>query len=311
MKKIILTLFLFTINYSYSQTYDIYIIVKPRTESPSNTIKYLGKIQNQMQAKFDYNHERINYAITDIINQISKLNYPANLRANIGYGLDQILKEVDNCMGGDAMMSNSTVTNMISQMTNSINRVISYEVKSYNNSRTYNNYEFEFCTKYSYSQNDNYEAIEMGKNNLNYKFSFGFGIGLKSSSSNSENVNQVNATVRIGKKATIENLFEKFSANNQNNIPVDYFKNQFAITSIYNYHTSLFSQSLFLVTGAGVSYSKNYISNNNFENKINPVINLGIDYNFKKIPFSLGFYNKLDYFGSFSSLGFRVNYLIR
>lgn len=309
MKKIILTLFLFTINIVFSQKYTIIVIKEP--ETMYDFAKKMGERQNQMQAKFDYNHERINYAITDITNQILKFNYPANLRANIGYGLEQILKEVDNCMGGDAMMSNSTVTNMISQMTNSINRVISYEVKSYNNSRTYNNYEFEFCTKYNYSQNDNYEAVEMGKNNLNYKFSFGFGIGLKASSSNSENVNQVNATVRIGKKATIENLFEKFSANNQNNIPVDYFKNQFAITSIYNYHTSLFSQSLFLVTGAGISYSKNYISNNNFENKINPVINLGIDYNFKKIPFSLGFYNKLDYFGSFSSLGFRVNYLIR
>lgn len=309
MKKIILTLFLFTINSVFSQKYTIILIKEP--ETMYDFAKKMGERQNQMQAKFDYNHERINYAITDITNQILKFNYPENLRANIGYGLEQILKEVDNCMGGDAMMSTSTVTNMISKMTNSINRVISYEVKSYNNSRTYNNYNFEFCTKYSYSQNNNYEALEMGKNNLNYKFSFGYGIGLNSKSSENVNVNEISATLRIGKNATLENLFEKFSSNNQNNIPKDDFKKQFAITSIYNYHTSVFSQSLFFVTGAGISYSKNYISNDKFENKICPVINLGLDYNFKKIPFSLGLYNKLDYFGNFSSTGFIVKCLIK
>lgn len=311
MKKIFLIFLLLIFFSTKAQTYNIIIIEKPRTVSPLNTVRYLGRVQNEMQTKFDYNHKRIDDAMTNISNQIIKLNYPENLRANIAYGWKQIIKEVDNCMGGDAMLSSPNVSNIISQMTTSVNRVISNEVRLYNQSRTYNNYNFEFCNKQTYSYSNNYNAAEFGKSNLNYKFSFGYGIGLNSKSSSSENVNEISATLRISKKATLENLFEKFTSNNQNNIPEDDFKKQFAITSIYNYHTSFFSQSLFIVTGVGISYSKNYISNDKFENKINPVINLGIDYNFKKIPFSLGLYDKLDYFGNFSSTGFIVKYLLK
>jgi hypothetical protein len=312
MKKILFsTILIFTINSAFSQTYDIFII-----EKPHNTLydfaKDMGKIQSEMQQKYDYNNERLNNAISNISDKISSLNYPITLKDNIRYGWKQIINEINNCSSRIDMMSNSSVSNAINLMTSSINKVIANEVKLYNGSRLYNNYEFDFCNKTSYSNsnNNNYYAVEFGKSDLNYRFSLGYGFGLNSKSNHSENVNEIIATIRLGKKTTLENLFEKFSSNSQNNIPENNFKKQFALTSIYNYHISFFSKSLFMVAGIGASYSKNYISNDTFEIKINPVINLGFDYNFKKIPLSLGFYDRLN-FGKFSSVGISTKFLIR
>ncbi len=309
MRKLFFFIFLFSLNSVFSQKYTIFIIKEP--ETLYDFARDMGNVQSQAQKKYDYNHARISNSMRSISNQIFDLNYPANLRDNIIYGWEQIIKEIESCSGGNVMLSNSSVTNIISIMTSSINKVIANEVKLYNGSRLYNNYEFEFCNKTSYS-NNNYsvEFGKLGESDLNYRFSLGYGFGLNSKSNHSENVNEIITTIRLEKKTTLENLFEKYSSNSQNNIPENNFKKQFAITSIYNYHISFFSKSLFMVAGAGVSYSKNYVSNDTFETKINPVINLGFDYNFKKLPLSLGFYDRLD-FGKFSSVGISTKFLIR
>lgn len=311
MKKNVLLLFLlFSITNSFSQSYDIYIIEKPHN-STYEVAKDIVKIQDEMQKKYDYNNQRLNDAISIISDKISSLNYPNNLKDNIRYGWSQILNEINNCSSRIDMMSNSSVSSAINVMTSSINKVIANEVKLYTGSISYNNYYFEFCTKTSYSNsNNNYYSVEFGKSELNYRFSLGYGFGLNSKSNHSENVNEIIATIRLGKKTTLENLFEKYSSNSQNNIPENNFKKQFALTSIYNYHISFFSKSLFMVAGIGASYSKNYISNDTFETKINPVINLGFDYNFNKIPLSLGFYDRLN-FGNFSSVGISTKFLIK
>ncbi len=297
-----------TSNFTFSQKYTVIIIKEP--ETLYDFAKDMGNMQSQAQKKYDYNHARISNAMNSISDQIFNLNYPYNLRENIIYGWKQIINEIESCSGGNVMLSNSSVNNIISIMTSSINKVISNEVKLYNGSRTYNNYNFKFCN--NKTSNNNYKTVEfgqLGESKLNYNFSFGVGLGLNSKSNNKENVNSIITSVRLGKKTTIDNLFEKFSPNNQNNIPEDKFNQQFAITSIYNYHTSLFSESLFIVTGAGASYSKIY-TENEFKSGINPVINLGIDYNFNKIPLSIGFYNRLN-FGDFSSFGFSTKILIK
>lgn len=309
MRIFLFFIFLFSLNSVFSQKYTIFIIKEP--ETLYDFAKDMGKIQSQAQKKYDYNHARISNSMRSISDQIFSLNYPVNLRDNIIYGWKQIINEVDSCSGGNFMLSNSSVTNIISIMTSSINKVIANEVRLYNGSRLYNNYDFQFCSKASYSNsNDNYYAIEFGKSDLNYRFSLGYGFGLNSKSNHSENVNEIIATIRLGKKTTIENLYEKYSPNSENNIPQDNFKKQFAITSIYNYHISFFSKSLFMVAGAGASYSKNYVDNDTFETKINPVFNLGFDYNFKKLPFSLGIYDRLN-FGNFSSVGISTKFLFK
>lgn len=309
MKIVLIFILFFSFNSAFSQKYTIFIIKEP--ETLYDFAKDMGNMQSQAQKKYDYNHARISNSMRSISNQIFSLNYPVNLRDNIVYGWEQIIKEIESCSGGNVMLSNSSVTNIISIMTSSINKVISNEVKLYNGSRLYNDYNFKFCNKtYSSHSNNNYYSVQAGKNNLNYRFSLGYGFGLNSKSNNNGNVNEIIGTIRLGKKTTLENLFEKYSSKNQSDTPDDDFKKQFAITSIYNYHISFFSKSLFMVTGAGASYSKNYVANDTFETKINPVINLGFDYNFKKIPFSLGIYNRLN-FGNFSSFGLSTKFLIR
>lgn len=311
MKKLIYIILLFS-NYIYSQNYDIYIItIKPTDRYLDEAIR-AGKTQDAMQKRYDNNMSKIQQSISHIKNELAKLNYPQTLKDNIDYGWNQVTTEFTNCIGGNTILSNSAVTNLINLMTSSINQVISNEVRLYNGSRQYNYYDFNFCKKYSSSNNSNsnYVTLQIGKTNLNYKFSFGVGLGLNSKSNGSENVNEIIATLRIGKKTTLENLFEKFTPNKENFKPVEEFKKQFAITSIYNYNISFFSENLFLITGVGLSYSKTLSNIYSFENKINPVVNLGLDYNFKKTPVSLGFYSRLN-FGSFSSTGFSLKYLVR
>ncbi len=308
MKNLLLTLcFILTINLTYCQNYTIIIIKEP--ETLSDFARDMGNMQSQAQRKYDYNHSRISNAMNNISDQIYNLNYPTILRENIIYGWKQVINEIESCSGGNTLLSNSSVTKIISVMTSSANEVISNEVKLYNGSRTFTNYNFNFCRKTTYN-NNSYYSVEFGKSNLNYNFSIGIGLGLNAKSNNSENVNAIIANVRLGKRTTLENLFEKFSPNKQNNIPEEKFKEQFSITSIYNYHTSFFSKSLFIVTGIGASYSKNYVNINEFKSEVNPVINLGLDYNFKKIPFSIGFYNRLN-LGNFSSIGFATKFLIK
>lgn len=311
MKKLLCIILLFS-NYIYSQNYDIYIItIKPTDRYLDEAIR-AGKTQDAMQKRYDYNFARIENTTSQIKSKIDDLNYPGNLKANIMYGWNQVIIEFGNCINGNIMMSNSAVSNLINLMTSSINSIISKEVNQYNGNKTYSNYNFNFCQKYSSSNNsnNNYVTLQIGKTNLNYKFSFGVGLGLNSKSNGSENVNEIIGVWRIGKKSTLENIFEKFSPNKENFIPEEEFKKQFALTSIYNYNTSFFSDNLFLITGVGLSYSKTLTIDNSFENKINPVVNFGFDYNFKKIPVSFGLYSRLN-FGSFSSTGFSLKYLVR
>ena len=142
MKKILLsTILLFTICSAFSQTYDIYLIKRPDNSTYEHA-KYIARMQGKMQEKYDYNNERINDAASYITNEISSLNYPDNLRENIRYGWNQIIREVSNCSN---MMDNSSTSKAINLMTTSINRVISREIKLYTGSRLYNDYDFEFC----------------------------------------------------------------------------------------------------------------------------------------------------------------------
>jgi hypothetical protein len=151
------------------------------------------------------------------------------------------------------------------------------------------------------------EKVNIGKYDLNYKFAIGYGLGLNSD----ENSNQFTLAFKVGRKATIETLYNKYTKNTNSNILNDLYEKQYGLTSIYNWNSSFFSENLFFVLGLGVSYSKTLQDNSSeYENETSFVFNLGLDYNFDKIPVSLGLYNRLD-FGRFSSTGLCLKYIYK
>lgn len=158
--------------------------------------------------------------------------------------------------------------------------------------------------KYSNSQTYyNNPEINVGKFNLNYKYSFGASI--------SNEIFELITTIRLGKKTTLQTQYNRFHKNIFSDEYNDFYKKQFGVSAIYNYNASFFSENLFFITGLGFSYSKSIVENEfTFENKFNPIINLGLDYNFDKIPISLGIHSRLD-FGDYSNFGISLKYIYK
>lgn len=157
----------------------------------------------------------------------------------------------------------------------------------------------------------NYNKFRLENFNLSYKFAFGVGVGLNSTKNNGTNINELFFTVRIGKNVTVDNVFSKYTNKSNHQYSETLFKQQFGVSSILNYNTSLFSKNLYLVTGLGMSYSKALdMLYNEFKKVVNPVLNFGIDYNNFKIPVLIGIYGRID-FGYYSSTGINLKYLIK
>lgn len=151
---------------------------------------------------------------------------------------------------------------------------------------------------YSYS-NDN--MIYFNLKELNYRYSFGLGYG--------SNILEILTDIRIGKKTSIQTQFNKFLDTPKQIVNQENYKKQFGISTIYNYNMPFFSDNFFFVTGFGISYSKIYV-NNLFENKIQPIINIGLNYNMNKIPISLGIHSRID-FGNYSNTGISLKYIYK
>jgi hypothetical protein len=166
----------------------------------------------------------------------------------------------------------------------------------YNNGTSINNK--------NYNSNNNYKPENnIGYHNLNFKYSFGVGYG--------NGIVEIFNEFRIGNKTTLQSQFNKFIDCPNTDINIDYYKKQFGISCIYNYYCSIYSSNLFFNTGLGVSYSRAYEPIvNSFGNKINPILNLGLNYSFVKLPISIGVHSKLD-FGDYGNTGFSLKYIIK
>jgi hypothetical protein len=141
----------------------------------------------------------------------------------------------------------------------------------------------------------------IGEHNLNYKF--GVGVGY-----NSE-IYEILTSFKVGNKTSIQTQLSKFHKNIFSESQKDFFNKQYGISCIYNYNISFFSENLFFVTGVGVSFSKRLKDlTNTFENKFNPIFNLGLDYNLSKTPLSIGVHSRLD-LGEYSNTGISLKYI--
>lgn len=162
-------------------------------------------------------------------------------------------------------------------------------------------------SKNQHNNNDIYEyknnpEKELGYYDLNYKYSFGASYG--------KGIVEIFNEIKISNKATIQTQFNKFTSYPNTVKNIEDYKKQFGLSVIYNYYTSFYLENLFFVTGAGLSYSKSSIQyNNTFENNINLIFNLGLNYNLEKIPLSLGVQTKLD-FGDYGNTGISLKYII-
>ena len=150
---------------------------------------------------------------------------------------------------------------------------------------------------YGYQNSD----INIDNHNLNYKF--GFGVGY-----NSE-IYELITSIKVGNKTSVQTQLSKFHKNIFSESQKDFFQKQYGISCIYNYNISFFSENLFFVTGIGASFSKRLKDlTNTFENKLTPIFNFELDYNFSKTPLSIGVHSRLD-LGDYSNTGVSLKYI--
>ncbi len=124
MKKIFFLLILLLIsNNLFSQTYLIRRIDDYSPTSTVETARYIGSIQEKMQARYDANYKKITNEINHIKQKINDLPFDYNTRKNIlTRFVHECLKNVDN--SGINMTSNSDVTKAINYIYDCVNSYI-------------------------------------------------------------------------------------------------------------------------------------------------------------------------------------------
>ena len=109
-----------------AQTYEIRRVDDYKRNSASETIRYIGGIQSQMQSRYDSNYQKISNEINHIKQEINNLPFDYNIKKNIlTRFINVCLKNVDN--SGINMTSNSDVIKAINYMYSSVNSYINEE----------------------------------------------------------------------------------------------------------------------------------------------------------------------------------------
>ena len=74
MKKLFLLLVLFCYKPIFSQNnYDVYVIEKDKPNPVLDVVRETGRVQSQLQQRYNYNYERFSNAFNDINNKIYAL----------------------------------------------------------------------------------------------------------------------------------------------------------------------------------------------------------------------------------------------
>jgi hypothetical protein len=123
MKKLFLFLILFCCNPIFSQNnYDVYVIKKDKPNPVLDVVRETGRVQSQMQQRYNYNYERFSNAFNDINNKIYALQVDKETKNRIISRWTLYVNQINSL--NINFTSTVNVTNVINHSYNEINKVI-------------------------------------------------------------------------------------------------------------------------------------------------------------------------------------------